>query len=183
MPRGVKNCKVESHSRLGQAVKRRLPASHPGGYRGSPFQPRYRLETRGDLWRNPSYLGLLVTSLGFRSGIGVLLVAALLVPLVARIHAEERLLREHFGAEYYAYYGNLATRTSTPRISQGIAAQSQSPPARRPHLETAAEWVPPLAPVVLFEVVSFYPRVSPAGPPISGLRFNKSLYNRPPPSC
>lgn len=57
--------------------------------------------------RNPSYLGLLVTSLGwvltFRSGVGVLLVITLLVPLVARIHAEERLLREHFGAEYDAY--------------------------------------------------------------------------------
>jgi hypothetical protein len=70
---------------------------------------------------------------------------------------------------------SLATRTSTPRISQGIAAQSQSPLATRQHLETAAEWVPPVAPVVLFEVVSFYPRVSPAGPPISGLRFDESL--------
>ena len=57
--------------------------------------------------RNPSYLGMLITSLGwvlaFRSGVGVLLVASLLVPLVARIHAEERLLRSHFGAEYEAY--------------------------------------------------------------------------------
>jgi protein-S-isoprenylcysteine O-methyltransferase Ste14 len=73
------------------------------------IQPGHRLETRGiyGVIRNPSYLGLLVTSLGwvltFRSGIGVLLVAALLVPLVARIRAEERLLREHFGAEYDAY--------------------------------------------------------------------------------
>lgn len=50
---------------------------------------------------------MLVTSLGwvltFRSVVGVLLVASLLVPLVARIRAEERLLREHFGAEYEAY--------------------------------------------------------------------------------
>jgi protein-S-isoprenylcysteine O-methyltransferase Ste14 len=73
------------------------------------IQPGHRLETHGiyGLIRNPSYLGMLVTSLGwvlaFRSGIGVLLVASLLVPLVARIHAEERLLREHFGAEYDAY--------------------------------------------------------------------------------
>ena len=73
------------------------------------IQPGHRLETRGiyGVIRNPSYLGLLVTSLGwvltFRSGVGVLLVAALLVPLVARIRAEERLLREHFGTEYDAY--------------------------------------------------------------------------------
>jgi protein-S-isoprenylcysteine O-methyltransferase Ste14 len=34
---------------------------------------------------------------------GVLLTASLLVPLVARIRAEEHLLRSHFGAEYDAY--------------------------------------------------------------------------------
>lgn len=73
------------------------------------IQAGHRLETRGmyRVIRNPSYLGLLVTALGwvltFRSAVGVLLVATLLVPLVARIHAEERLLREHFGAEYDAY--------------------------------------------------------------------------------
>jgi protein-S-isoprenylcysteine O-methyltransferase Ste14 len=73
------------------------------------IQPGHRLETRGiyGVIRNPSYLGLLTTSLGwvltFRSGVGALLVAALLVPLMARIYAEERLLREHFGAEYDAY--------------------------------------------------------------------------------
>jgi protein-S-isoprenylcysteine O-methyltransferase Ste14 len=73
------------------------------------IQPGHTLETRGiyRAIRNPSYLGLLTTSLGwvlvFRSGVGVLLTASLLVPLVARIRAEERLLRSHFGAEYEAY--------------------------------------------------------------------------------
>jgi protein-S-isoprenylcysteine O-methyltransferase Ste14 len=73
------------------------------------IQPGHRLETRGiyRTIRNPSYLGLLISSLGwvlaFRSLVGVVLTAALLVPLVARIRAEERLLREHFGAEYEAY--------------------------------------------------------------------------------
>jgi protein-S-isoprenylcysteine O-methyltransferase Ste14 len=73
------------------------------------IQPGHTLETRGvySLIRNPSYLGLLTTALGwvlvFRSGVGVLLTASLLVPLVARIRAEERLLRSHFGAEYQAY--------------------------------------------------------------------------------
>jgi protein-S-isoprenylcysteine O-methyltransferase Ste14 len=73
------------------------------------IQAGHRLETRGiySVIRNPSYLGLLVSSLGwvlaFRSGVGVVLVATLLVPLLARIRAEERLLREHFGTEYEAY--------------------------------------------------------------------------------
>jgi protein-S-isoprenylcysteine O-methyltransferase Ste14 len=73
------------------------------------IQPGHHLETHGvyGVIRNPSYLGLLITSLGwvltFRSGVGVLLTASLLVPLVARIRAEERLLHQHFGAEYDAY--------------------------------------------------------------------------------
>ena len=73
------------------------------------IQPGHVLETAGiyGVVRNPSYLGLLITSLGwaltFRAGVGVLLVASLLVPLVARIRAEERLLRSYFGAAYEAY--------------------------------------------------------------------------------
>ena len=73
------------------------------------IQAGHRLETQGvySTIRNPSYLGLLISSLGwvlaFRSVVGVILTAALLVPLVARIRAEERLLRQHFGAEYEAY--------------------------------------------------------------------------------
>ena len=73
------------------------------------IQPGHTLETTGiyGFIRNPSYLGMLISSLGwvltFRSGVGVLLVASLLVPLLARIRAEERLLRRHFGAEYDAY--------------------------------------------------------------------------------
>jgi protein-S-isoprenylcysteine O-methyltransferase Ste14 len=43
--------------------------------------------------------------LAFRSGVGAVLVAMLLVPLLARIRAEERLRRQHFGAEYEAYCG------------------------------------------------------------------------------
>lgn len=73
------------------------------------IQPGHRLETHGvySTIRNPSYLGLLISSLGwalaFRSVVGVILTTALLVPLLARIRAEERLLREHFGPEYEAY--------------------------------------------------------------------------------
>jgi len=74
------------------------------------IQKGHTLETHGlyGMIRNPSYLGLQTTSIGwalaFRSGVGVLLALSLLVPLVARMHAEERMLREHFGTEYEAYF-------------------------------------------------------------------------------
>ncbi len=74
------------------------------------IQPGHKLETHGiyGVIRNPSYLGMMITGLGwamaFRSIVGILLAAAILMPLVARIRAEERLLREHFGAEYEAYF-------------------------------------------------------------------------------
>ena len=68
--------------------------------------------------RHPSYLGLLLTALGwalaFRSGVGLLLLALLIPPLLARIHAEERLLGMQFGDEYRAY----TRRTS--RLLPGI---------------------------------------------------------------
>lgn len=74
------------------------------------IQPGHTLHTSG-LYRhvrNPSYLGLLVNSLGwafaFRSLVGVLLTALMLVPLVARMRAEEALLRAQFGDEYDAYF-------------------------------------------------------------------------------
>ncbi len=74
------------------------------------IQPGHRLVTSGiySVIRNPSYLGLLVNSLGwalvFRSAAGLMLTALTLVPLVARIRSEERLLRQHFGAPYEAYF-------------------------------------------------------------------------------
>jgi len=73
------------------------------------IQPEHTLVTSGiyRVIRHPSYLGLLVNLLGwvlaFRSGVGVLLTALIIPPLVARIRAEERLLRTQFGDEYGAY--------------------------------------------------------------------------------
>jgi protein-S-isoprenylcysteine O-methyltransferase Ste14 len=68
--------------------------------------------------RHPSYLGLLINSLGwvlaFRSGVGLLITALIIPPLVARIRAEERLLRAQFGAEYDAY------RARTSRLIPGL---------------------------------------------------------------
>jgi len=59
------------------------------------------------LIRHPSYLGLLINSLGwalaFRAWIGVLLFAMTIPPLIARIRSEENLLRDQFGEEYKSY--------------------------------------------------------------------------------
>ena len=78
------------------------------------IQPWHRLVTSGvyGVIRHPSYLGLLISSLGwglaFRSWIGVLLAALLVPPLLARIKAEEKLLQSQFGAEYDAYRGRTS---------------------------------------------------------------------------
>jgi protein-S-isoprenylcysteine O-methyltransferase Ste14 len=84
------------------------------------IQPGHRLVTTGvyGVIRHPSYLGLLVNALGwalaFRAGVGLLLTALTVPPLLARIGAEERLLRSQFGAEYDAY------RARTARLIPGI---------------------------------------------------------------
>jgi protein-S-isoprenylcysteine O-methyltransferase Ste14 len=73
------------------------------------IQPGHELVTRGvyGVVRHPSYLGLLINSLGwalvFRSGVGLLLTALIVPPLLARIRAEERLLHAHFDGAYDAY--------------------------------------------------------------------------------
>ena len=46
---------------------------------------------------------MLGSALVFRSGVGILLAAAILVPVLARIASEETLLQSQFGAEYDAY--------------------------------------------------------------------------------
>ena len=42
-------------------------------------------------------------ALAFRSGVGILLTVLLIPPLIARIRAEERLLRTEFGEQYDVY--------------------------------------------------------------------------------
>ncbi|VVP03930.1 methyltransferase family protein [Pseudomonas fluorescens] len=76
------------------------------------IQPGHRLVTDGIYrrLRNPSYLGMLVIAAGwalaFRSGVGLLLTALMVIPLIARIHAEEALLRAQFGGGYDEYCAN-----------------------------------------------------------------------------
>ncbi|MHA6830723.1 methyltransferase family protein [Ralstonia pseudosolanacearum] len=73
------------------------------------IQPGHQLVTDGvyGVVRNPSYLGLLANTLGwvlaFRSLAGVVLTLLLIPPLVARIRAEEALLRDQFGDAYDVY--------------------------------------------------------------------------------
>ena len=87
------------------------------------IQPGHTLVTSGvyGVIRHPSYLGLLVNSLGwalaFRAGVGLLLTALIIPVLLARIRAEERLLHSQFGqfgAEYAAY------RARTSRLIPGL---------------------------------------------------------------
>ena len=84
------------------------------------IQPGHELVTDGvyGIIRHPSYLGLLVSALGwalaFRSGVGLLLWALMIPPLLARIRSEETLLQTQFGAAYDAY------RARTSRLIPGL---------------------------------------------------------------
>jgi protein-S-isoprenylcysteine O-methyltransferase Ste14 len=84
------------------------------------IQPGHELVTTGvyGVIRHPSYLGLLINAAGwalaFRSGVGLLLAALLVPPLLARIRAEEALLHSQFGGAYEAY------RNRTSRLIPGI---------------------------------------------------------------
>jgi protein-S-isoprenylcysteine O-methyltransferase Ste14 len=94
---------------------------------GGPFtglvaiQPGHALVTSGvyGVMRHPSYLGLLVGTLGwgltFRSGVGV---GARQV-LIARIRAEENLLRMHIGGPWRLIPGptrrSIASNLRSPK--------------------------------------------------------------------
>lgn len=84
------------------------------------IQAEHQLVTTGlyRVIRNPSYLGLLISMVGwglaFRSVVGVLLTALMVPIIVARIQSEEALLHSNFGAEYDAY------RARTWRLIPGV---------------------------------------------------------------
>lgn len=80
------------------------------------IQPGHTLVTTGvyRVIRHPSYLGLLINSLGwvlsFRSIAGMLLLVFIIPPLLVRINAEEKLLRAYFGDEYEVYCAHTPWR-------------------------------------------------------------------------
>lgn len=84
------------------------------------IQPDHTLVTTGiySVIRNPSYLGFMINTLGwalaFRSGVGVILTALHIAPIVARIRAEEAMLHTQFGAEFDTY------RARTYRLIPGL---------------------------------------------------------------
>jgi protein-S-isoprenylcysteine O-methyltransferase Ste14 len=84
------------------------------------IQPNHRLVTTGiyRVIRHPSYLGLLINTVGwslaFRSGVGLILTALMVPVLVARMNSEEALLSSQFGAEYDGY------RARSSRLIPGI---------------------------------------------------------------
>jgi protein-S-isoprenylcysteine O-methyltransferase Ste14 len=90
----------------------RLSAVYTLGHRFSglvAIQENHQLATGGlyRVIRHPAYLGAFVLLLGwvliFRSGIGLILLALLVLALVGRIRAEEAFLASEFGEEYAEY--------------------------------------------------------------------------------
>ncbi len=73
------------------------------------IQPHHELVTDGiyGVIRHPSYLCLFINALGWglaiRSVVSVAIAVPMLIVVLARIEAEERLLSETFGAAYEAY--------------------------------------------------------------------------------
>jgi protein-S-isoprenylcysteine O-methyltransferase Ste14 len=84
------------------------------------IQPGHELVTDGiyRIIRHPSYLGAFILMFGwalaFRSGLGLILAALMIPPILARIRSEEALLGAQFGEQYDAYCGR------TSRLIPGV---------------------------------------------------------------
>jgi hypothetical protein len=80
---------------------------------------------------------------------------------------------------------SVATRTFRLTVPHGTnTVRSNSPHAMRQHLDRdAAKWVPPIPVLTTLKAPIFYPNVAPAVSPLPSVLFDKTLYNRPPPSC
>jgi hypothetical protein len=82
---------------------------------------------------------------------------------------------------------SVATRYSytcdAPSTTVKVVQIHTSPEAKRQRLaKDAADWMPPVIHFSVLHSPSSYPRIAPSGPPMPGLQFEESLYNRPPPS-
>lgn len=63
-----------------------------------------------------------------------------------------------------------------------VEKQVAPEPSRQRMSNDAASWIPPVVRALVLQAPVAYPRIAPAGPPMPGIVFEKSLYNRPPPS-
>jgi hypothetical protein len=79
-------------------------------------------------------------------------------------------------ATRYCYAGSSSAHATT------TLHKHSSPQTTQRLSKDAATWIPPVFFSANLQAATFYPRVALAGPPIPGLFFEKSLYNRPPPS-
>jgi hypothetical protein len=87
---------------------------------------------------------------------------------------------------------SVATRYCSPQNSSARSAacsvrnvhEHSSPERSRQRLtKSAADWMPPVVGTAVQEAPRLYARIAPAGPPAPSFLLEKSLYNRPPPSC
>src|SRR5215471_15163431 len=73
---------------------------------------------------------------------------------------------------------SLATRTFRLKPSHGPTVQSAATQAMRQHLDRdGVRWIPPLPVAVVLDAPTFYPRISPAGPPLQDLPLHSPLYD------
>jgi len=83
-----------------------------------------------------------------------------------------------------ALTGSLTTRVFHATIDHSQSVQSSAAQAMRQHMDQdALRWTAPVVQHAVLDASAFYQRVVPAGSPVPALLLEKSLYNRPPPSC
>jgi hypothetical protein len=83
---------------------------------------------------------------------------------------------------------SVATRYCSPPSVTSYAVKTlhkhSSPERSRQRLtKSSTNWITPAVRTVALEAPTSYPRIAPAGPPMPNVLLEKSLYNRPPPSC
>jgi hypothetical protein len=82
---------------------------------------------------------------------------------------------------------NVATRYSSSdlasvSIQKALHKHSSAWTSRQRLTKVASSWLRPVISSTPLQAPASYPRVAPAGPPIPGIFFETSLYNRPPPA-
>ena len=79
---------------------------------------------------------------------------------------------------------SLATRVCELAVPHGVSVKAGVTEGMRQHMDRdAVAWVAPVARFVFLQPVTYYPKFAPTGPPLPTVLFEKSLYNRPPPSA